>query len=89
MLGLPEHGTTAPVAIDDLVNGDLSVQASFSYTSSAWREVVGLLNEGRLRPGFLVTHRYPLDRWAEALDTLRAGAGPRGKVLLTFDGGGP
>lgn len=86
LLGLPDHGTTAPVAIDGLVNGDLTVQASFSYTASAWREVVGLLNDGRLRPGFLVTHRFSLERWAEALDTLRAGSGPRGKVLLTFDG---
>jgi threonine dehydrogenase-like Zn-dependent dehydrogenase len=49
--------------------------------------VVRLLNAGRLRLGFLVTHRFPLGEWAAALDTLRAPdpAAPRGKVLLNLE----
>jgi len=84
LLGLPEHGTTVPVAIADLVDNDTTIVASFSYTSTAWRTVVTLLNSGRFRPGFLVTHRFPLDRWEEALHTLREPAGARGKVVLTL-----
>jgi threonine dehydrogenase-like Zn-dependent dehydrogenase len=82
LLGLPPRGAPAPVAVDDLVNNDLTVLASFGYTSSAWRDVVTLLNAGRIRPGFLVTHRFGLGDWEAALTTLRGAQSPRGKVLL-------
>ena len=65
------HGATAAVPVDDLVNNDLTIRASFGYTSEAWRDVVRLLNAGRLELGFLVTHRFPLGEWAAALDALR------------------
>ena len=88
LLGLPPHGATAAVPVDDLVNNDLTIRASFGYTSDAWRDVVTLLNAGRLDLDFLVTHRFPLTEWAAALDTLRDPdpATPRGKVLLTLTG---
>jgi threonine dehydrogenase-like Zn-dependent dehydrogenase len=86
LIGLPPHGQTVPLAADDTVNNDLTILGSFGYTSSAWRTVVSLLNAGQFTPGILVTHRYPLARWAEAVAALRgngAGAGrPRGKILL-------
>jgi len=78
---------SASSAVDDLVNNDLTIRASFGYTSDAWRDVVRLLNAGRLRLGFLVTHRFPLGEWAAALDALRDPdpATPRGKVLLNLE----
>jgi L-iditol 2-dehydrogenase len=82
LLGLPPHGETAAVPVDDLVNNDLTVRGSFGYTSSAWRDVVALLNTGRLELAFLVTHRFGLADWNEALDALRGTDSPRGKVLL-------
>jgi threonine dehydrogenase-like Zn-dependent dehydrogenase len=87
LLGLPPHGATAAVPVDDLVNNDLTIRASFGYTSDAWRDVVTLLNAGRLELGFLVTHRFPLGEWAAALDSLRDPdpESPRGKVLLTLE----
>jgi len=84
LVGLPPHGDTAAVPVDDVVNNDLTIRGSFGYTSSAWAGVVALLNSGRLRPGFLVTHRFGLPDWAEALDALRGSASPRGKVMLTI-----
>jgi threonine dehydrogenase-like Zn-dependent dehydrogenase len=86
LLGLPPRGEPAPVAVDDLVNNDLTILASFGYTSSAWGDVVTLLNAGRIRPGFLVTHRFGLQEWEAALTTLRGAASPRGKVLLEIGG---
>lgn len=83
LLGLPPHGATAAVPVDDVVNNDLVIRGSFGYTSAAWREVVTLLNVGLLELGFLVTHRFPLTEWEAALDTLRGEASPRGKVMLT------
>jgi L-iditol 2-dehydrogenase len=89
LIGLPPHGDTAPLAIDDLVNNDLTLIGSFSYTPASWRGVLALLNSGLLLPGWLITHRYPLTAWEDAISALRGGgpaagnaAEPRGKVLL-------
>jgi threonine dehydrogenase-like Zn-dependent dehydrogenase len=84
LLGLPPHGSTIPVAPDQLVNDDVTLIANFSYTRQAWAEVVGLLDAGHLHPSFLVTHRATLDGYATALAALR-GVGAdeaRGKVLI-------
>ena len=84
LIGLPPHGETVQLAPDDLVNNDLRIVGSFSYTPAAWRGVLALLNSGQLRPGVLITHRYPLGDWEQAIATLRGGgaAAPRGKVLI-------
>jgi L-iditol 2-dehydrogenase len=89
LIGLPPHGQTAALAVDDLVNNDLKLLGSFSYTPASWRGVLALLNSGRLRPGQLITHRYPLAAWEQAIAVLRGGgntAEPRGKVLLDITG---
>ncbi len=82
LLGLPPHGETAPLSVDDAVNNDLTIRGSFGYTAAAWRDVVRLLNAGLISPGFLITHRFALADWEQAIDCLRGAAGPRGKVLL-------
>jgi L-iditol 2-dehydrogenase len=87
LLGLPPHGETAALAVDDAVNSDLTIMGSFGYTSSAWRDVVTLLNAGRLRPGFLVSHRFALADFEQAIATLRGAHSPRGKVLLSVQEG--
>jgi len=87
LLGLAGTGASAPLPIDDVVNGDVTVLGSFSYTVTAWARVVQLLNSGRLDLGFLVTHRFPLPDWAAALAALRAPEGTRGKVLLEVTSG--
>ncbi len=81
-LGLSGVGAVTTVSGDDLVNNDLRVLGSFSYTSSAWRETVELLNAGRWHAGGLITHRFPLSQWQQAIDALRHSPGPRGKVVL-------
>jgi threonine dehydrogenase-like Zn-dependent dehydrogenase len=85
LLGLPAHGTAVDLFPDDVVNNDVVIQGSFSYTRAAWAEVVALLNEGLIRPAFLVTHEFSLGQWREALDTLAAAPAdqPRGKVVLS------
>ncbi len=88
LVGLPPHGDTVPLAADDVVNNDLAILGSFSYTQAAWRSVVTLLNTGQLRPGMLVTHRYPLGDWERAVAALRGAPGPRGKVLLEISSPG-
>jgi threonine dehydrogenase-like Zn-dependent dehydrogenase len=70
--------------VDDAVNNDLTLLGSFAYTGAAFRSVVTLLNAGQFAPGFLVTHRFPLAEWQQAVAVLRQSDGPRGKVLLTL-----
>jgi 2-desacetyl-2-hydroxyethyl bacteriochlorophyllide A dehydrogenase len=71
-----------PILIDDLVNGDISIFASFGYSQTAWKDTVELLNSGELDLTFLVTHRFPLERYQEAIDALRHAPSPRGKVVF-------
>ena len=70
------------------MNNDLTLAASFSYTTAAWGRVVGLLNEGLISPGAIVTHRFTLDEHRRAFEELRAPTGARGKILLEIAGEG-
>jgi threonine dehydrogenase-like Zn-dependent dehydrogenase len=89
LLGLPPTGQRLELPADLLVNNDLTVAASFGYTSAAWARVVSLLNAGRISPGRIVTHRFALDRFGEALAALEGGEGARGKVILDIAGHHP
>ncbi|MEI6361897.1 MAG: alcohol dehydrogenase catalytic domain-containing protein [Actinomycetes bacterium] len=82
LLGLAGTGAMASLPIDDIVNGDVTVVGSFSYTRTAWSAVVEMLNSDRLSLDFLVTHRFTLAEWESAVATLRHSDGVRGKVLL-------
>jgi threonine dehydrogenase-like Zn-dependent dehydrogenase len=87
LLGLPPHGTRVEIAPDDLVNNDVIIQASFSYTRKAFADVVARLNAQELRPSFLITHRFTFDDTSAAVAALRGGANdePRGKVVIEID----
>ena len=82
LVGLAGHNVTAGLPIDDVVNNDLLISASFAYTSAAWAEVTALLSAGQIRLSPLVTHRFPLEAYEEAYQVLRSSSGPRGKVIL-------
>jgi L-iditol 2-dehydrogenase len=82
LLGLAGNGVNARLPIDDVVNNDLAITASFGYTSAAWAEVAGLIRAGKIHLAPLITHRFPLEAFPDAYRTLREAAGPRGKVLL-------
>ncbi len=82
LIGLAGDGVTARFPVDDVVNNDLRISASFAYTSAAWAEVTALLGSGRIRLSPLITHRFPLDAYEEAYQMLRESSGARGKVML-------
>ncbi|MFN2629919.1 MAG: zinc-binding dehydrogenase [Gaiellaceae bacterium] len=86
-LGLPPAGSLLQLPGDLLVNNDVTLAASFGYTSAAWARVVELLNRGRFRPAALVTHRFALEDFEQALAQLAAATGRRGKVMLEVAGG--
>lgn len=83
LLGISGHGTTLPLSTDDLVNNDLRVRGSFGYTAAAWSQTTRLLNQGRFNPLPVITHRFPITDYEQALATLRTSSDlARGKVLL-------
>jgi len=87
VLGLAAHGTIVELAPDDLVNNDIVIQGSFGYTSQSFSEVVTQVNSGRLKPSFVITHRYSIDENGQAIATLRGDVGddePRGKVVIAL-----
>ena len=86
-LGLPPTSSTLTLPGDLLVNNDLTLAGSFGYTTAAWSRVVELLNAGRLRPGSLITHVFPLDDYGAAFGELARPSGARGKVMLEVGGG--
>ena len=82
LVGLAGNDVKAGLPIDDVVNNDLRISASFAYTSAAWAEVTALLSAGQIRLSPLITHRFPLEAHEEAYQVLRSSSGPRGKVIL-------
>ena len=82
LVGLAGNDVKAGLPIDDVVNNDLQISASFAYTSAAWAEVTALLGAGQIRLSPLITHRFPLEAYEEAYQVLRNSSGPRGKVIL-------
>ena len=86
-LGLPPAGSILELPGDLLVNNDLTLAASFGYTSSVWSRVVALLNDGTFRPGRIVTHTYGLDEFERAFAELAEPTERRGKILLQVAGG--
>ncbi len=82
LVGFVGPGVSVPLSVDELINNDVTVTASFSYTSAAWAAVVALVNSGALDLSFLITHRFSLEEFDQAFETLRHPTGTRGKVVL-------
>lgn len=82
IVGFSGRGRTLALGIDDLVNDDVALVGSYAYTRDSWSSVVGRLGSELSDLGVLVTHRFPLERHAEALAAVRSATGLRGKVVL-------
>jgi L-iditol 2-dehydrogenase len=83
LLGVSGFGQTVAVSPDDIVNNDLRIRGSFGATASSWAGITALLNSGRFDPAPLITHRYPLEEFDEAVEALRRPTtDARGKILL-------
>jgi len=82
LVGLAGNDVRAGFPIDDMVNNDLLISASFAYTSAAWAQVTALLSSGQIRLSPLITHRFPLEAYEQAYQVLRESFGPRGQVIL-------
>ncbi len=82
LLGFTGPEVETSISIDSVVNGDLTIAASFGYSRKAWEMTVGFLNSGKLDLTFLVTHRFRLEEFQKAIDALRSAPSPRGKIIF-------
>ena len=85
LLGLPGHQKTAAIVIDDVINGDLNIIGSFGSSLLAWEKSVEMFNSGELDLGYLVTHKFVLSDFAQAIEALKSAPAPRGKIALIIN----
>jgi propanol-preferring alcohol dehydrogenase len=76
----------APLALglrqETLVRGELRVQGSFGSTRGELAELATLVGDGSLQLSAVVSHRFPLQRFAEAVDLLRTGSDDVARVVV-------
>jgi 2-desacetyl-2-hydroxyethyl bacteriochlorophyllide A dehydrogenase len=82
LIGFTGFKVPTIVYVDDIVNGDVNIFGSFSYSRRAWKQTVQLLNSGKLDLSFLITHRYAFKDYALAVEALRSAPAPRGKIVM-------
>ena len=82
LLGIAGEGHMLELPADRIVFGDMAVIGSFSYSTSEWSQVVGLLEQGLLDLDPIVTHRFPASRFEDAFAVLDEQRGTVAKVLL-------
>jgi len=85
LLGIAGEGRQLQLPSDRFVLGDIEVIGSFSYTTAAWAGVMRLLERGLVDLAPLVTHRFPLESFADALALLERPSGTVVKIVLEHD----
>jgi 2-desacetyl-2-hydroxyethyl bacteriochlorophyllide A dehydrogenase len=85
LLGYPGHQKTAAIVVDDVINGDLNIIGSFGSSLAAWEKTVAMFNSGELNLGYLVTHKFQLGEFAQAIEALKSAPAPRGKIALIIN----
>jgi 6-hydroxycyclohex-1-ene-1-carbonyl-CoA dehydrogenase len=60
---------------------EIEILGSLGCRPVDYARVIELVRQGRIKVAELVTHRFPLDRINEALDTLRSGAAIRSVII--------
>lgn len=82
LLGYTENSIPLELQIDDLINNDQSVYASFGYTRNAWSEIVNKINQNLLDFTSVVTQQFDIANWQEAISVMEDRNQVRGKVLI-------
>jgi L-iditol 2-dehydrogenase len=73
--GLPKHDPVSPLDMNQLHYKELAILGAYGATRRQYRITMDYLNRRREDLTPVVTHRFPLDRIAEAFETIRSGAG--------------
>ena len=81
LFGVPMKGRRLEYDLSDIYNSEVSIVSSYGATETETREALKLLSSGRVRLGKLVTAKYRLEDFGDAVKA--AEGGHEMKVLLT------
>ncbi len=73
--GLPKHDPVSPLDMNELHYKELSVRGAYGATHRQYRITMDYLDRKQDELAKVVTHRWPLEKIAEAFETIRAGTG--------------
>ncbi len=82
LLGLAGSDARLELPADELAVRDVTVIGSLSYTTAAWAGVLELLAGGRIELDPIITHRFPIAAYDEAMHLLGHRKGVVAKILL-------
>jgi 2-desacetyl-2-hydroxyethyl bacteriochlorophyllide A dehydrogenase len=85
LLGIAGEGRTLTLPSDLLVAKDMTLIGSIAYPASTWSNVVGLLGEGVLDLDPIVTHRFPMSDFEEAVRLMDDRRGIVAKIVLQHE----
>jgi 2-desacetyl-2-hydroxyethyl bacteriochlorophyllide A dehydrogenase len=82
LLGIAGEGRTLTVPSDLLVTRDIALIGSLGYSAAVWSQVVGLLADRVVDLDAIVTHRFPVGEFQEAVRFMEDRHGIVAKIVL-------
>lgn len=82
LLGIAGEGRTLTMPSDLLVSKDMALIGSIAYPAATWSRVVGLLADGVLELDPIVTHRFPIGEFEDAIALMDDRRGIVAKIVL-------
>jgi L-iditol 2-dehydrogenase len=88
LVGRPEQPVALTVPIFELIlRKQLDLFGTWAWSrlpATEWRTALAFASQGAIQAGPLISHRYPIDRVAEAFRIIRDGREPYLKALFVF-----
>ena len=82
LLGIAGEGRTLTLPSDLLVGKDMALIGSIAYPAATWSRVVELLADGVLELDPIVTHRFPIGEFEDAIALMDDRRGIVAKIVL-------
>jgi threonine dehydrogenase-like Zn-dependent dehydrogenase len=82
LLGIAGEGRTLTLPSDLLVGKDMTLIGSIAYPAATWSRMVGLLADGVLELDRIVTHRFPIGEFEDAIALMDDRRGIVAKIVL-------
>src|SRR4029079_8556236 len=79
--GLPKHDPVSPLDMNQLHYKELAILGAYGATHRQYRITMEYLERRRKEIAAVVTHRFTLDKIAEAFETIRSGTGLKTVIL--------
>lgn len=79
--GVSSYDTRVEIEPYRIYNREITITGSMAVLRS-FERAGDLLAAGVLRPGVMISHRFPLDGYAEAIENVRAGNGRKTQIVM-------